>query len=860
MRYDENDTPQLAPNGGRRAQHYHVLIPVALALVMAAPSVRGGFLTGDDVHLVRDHVLVNHPSVDHLAKLFTIPHRDLYQPIPLATFAVNFAMIRWLGLAPTAAGPDAGAWVFHLTNVLIHALNALLVWRLIRGVTGRAAPALATGVLFAVHPLNVECVAWLSGRMMMLSATFTLASLIAADRAFHRPTVGHLLVTVLLTGLAMMSKVSVGLPVLMLLIPFVRRRRPVGRWWVMFASAVMLTVFLALLNFELSRGQFDTAGEALEGSRLVRTVIALGWYAGRYFVPIGLAPWHPTEIVITAAHPCFLPAAVVVAGLLAGSVLLLRYSRAGAAGVIWFFATIAVTLPLVPSRNLMVAERYAYLPAVGFHWIIAAGCVWAVGAVRRRGMTRAAVPLVAGVLALASAVLIGVAWKTVGYYRDNVVRCRRTAELYPDHEGVWTRLAWAHYDAGEHESAVEAATVELKRHPQSAESDVWQVQGMALLRSGAVEEALARLAAAVETDPDAGMPRVRLATALTEAGRLDDAVRHYRRAVETMPGYNPGIIGLAQTYRRLGRPDEAAEMFERALVNNPYDPIAATNLAEIELSAGHVTAAAERLEKLLRWMPENAAAHTNLGICYLRLGRTGDALHAYRAALAHAPTLVPPRLNLAMLLDRTGATEEAAFHFSRAAEHSGHADAAVLLPYSDFLIARGDFRRAAAVWTKGMERNPGDVAMASWYAWVCVLAERWGLARQVRASLSHHSALGTQRPTHVAAALAGILLDVHSNRPERAAEAVSKLCEDGSAVAREARDRLEHALNAYSGRHAESPWSYYVMIMLFQGDGRTDDARLALEAFEQVCTDAAWTQRAQSLVTGASSQPAGVEQ
>ena len=159
MRYDENDTPQPALNGGRRAQRYHVLVPVALALVMAAPSLLGGFLTGDDIHLVRDHVLVNRPSFDHLVKLFTIPHRDLYQPLPLVTFAVNFAMIRWLGLAPTAVGADAGAWVFHLTNVLIHALNALLVWRLIRGVTGRAAPALVAGVLFAVHPLNVECVA-----------------------------------------------------------------------------------------------------------------------------------------------------------------------------------------------------------------------------------------------------------------------------------------------------------------------------------------------------------------------------------------------------------------------------------------------------------------------------------------------------------------------------------------------------------------------------------------------------------------------------------------------------------------------------------------------------------------------------
>jgi len=848
----------------RRTQRYYVLLPVVLALAMAAPSLWGGFLSGDDVQLVRDHVLVNHPSLDHLFKLFTIPHRDLYQPIPLASFAVDFAVIRWAGLIPTAEGTQAGAWVFHLTNVLIHALNTLLVWWLVHRLTGRAVAALAVGSLFAVHPFNVESVAWLSGRMTMLSATFTLASLIAAEGMLRRAGVGSILLTLLMVAAAMMCKISVGLPVLLLLVPLVRGVRPGGRWWVLFASAAALTVAFAVLNLVLSRGHFDTGGQVLTGSRLARVVIALGWYVCHYVVPIALSPWHPAETRVTWSHPGLLPSAMAVAGLLVVSAVLLRHcwsaqralpnsgdavTRLSAAGVIWFFATVTVTLPLVPSRNLLVAERYLYLPAIGFHCIIAGACLRA-AAWRRLSQSEVRRPVVGTIFVLVLAVLVGISWKTAGYYRDNIARFRRTAQLYPDHEGVWTRLAWAYYDAGEYAQAVDAAAVELERHPERGRSEVWQAQGMALLRSGEVDQALSKLQAAVEADPQSGIAHVRLATALVEAGRLDDAVGHYRRGIEISPNYNPGILGLAQTYRKLGRTDEAAEMFSKALQNNAYDPIAATVLAEIELSAGQVTAAAERLVRLLEWMPENAVAHANLGVCCARMQLTRDALHEYQAALLLDPSLVPPRLGLATLLARKGAAADAGFHFGLAAEYSQYADPAVLVLCSDFLIAQGDLHRAMAIWTKGLEKKPNDREMASWYTWVCVLAERWEQARQARVSLPN---AGSE---HVAATLAGIMLDVHENRPEQAAHAVSELCADDPVNPDRARDRLQFALEAYSSRHAENPWPYYLMIIMLEADGSPDGARVALAAFEQVCTDAEWVRRARSLLARPATQSA----
>jgi tetratricopeptide (TPR) repeat protein len=214
---------------------------MAAALVMGWPGLRGGFVGGDDHRLLLNHVLVNHPSLEHAVELFRIVHRDLYQPIPLLSFSAEFALAQALDLF--SSGVQAGAWLFHLTNVLLHGVNGVLVFFVIlrlheglgsRGLRANAenpepalpvemgegslraaldppaqstrrkpgdtedgvrglAPAalmhpqfrevgrnvaLIAAVLFAVHPLQTEVVAWLNGRMMLLSTMFALAALL----------------------------------------------------------------------------------------------------------------------------------------------------------------------------------------------------------------------------------------------------------------------------------------------------------------------------------------------------------------------------------------------------------------------------------------------------------------------------------------------------------------------------------------------------------------------------------------------------------------------------------------------------------------------------------------------------------
>ena len=145
-------TPEFSKEGTGYARW--ALLPLALALIAAAPTIRGGFLSGDDVQLIRDHVLVNRPSLDHLLKLFSVPHRDLYQPVPLATFSLECWIMRRFGLTPTSEGSNPGAWICHLGNILIHGATAVLVFLLLRRLSGRESVAAVAASIFAIHPLN----------------------------------------------------------------------------------------------------------------------------------------------------------------------------------------------------------------------------------------------------------------------------------------------------------------------------------------------------------------------------------------------------------------------------------------------------------------------------------------------------------------------------------------------------------------------------------------------------------------------------------------------------------------------------------------------------------------------------------
>jgi len=583
------------------------------AIVMGAPSLPGAFLRGDDIQLVRDHVLVNRPSLAHFLKLFAVEHRDLYQPVALASFQFDFALVQALGLQPVQPSEVPGVWVFHLTNVLLHGVCAALVCALARRVTGQVAIAAVVGGLFALHPLNVEAVAWINGRMMLLSTLFLLAALLMLERFGERGGVWRGVAVILFAALCHLSKVRPEMPVLLIVPLLVRGQWPARRWWWAWTCASLVTATLILVNLGISSEMLAAGAEQLHGSRLARSVLALGWYVSRIFVPVGLSPYHPTSPTVDWTHAEIPFAATIVALALAGVLVSLRRTRAGWAGALWMLVALAATLPLTSARNLAVAERYMYLPLAGALWPLAVGLI---GAARR--MPRVSAPAAGAALAVA---MIAASWRTIGYFRNDLAMTGRMAALYSDDP----RMRLAHADAllqagrpAEARGIAEALT-----HAPQAEiaSEAWQCVGQACTLQHEDSAALSAFREAVTVNPDSGLARVRLGRALLRAGDLEEGLSQLEAAAERAPLYNPGLHDLAGAYRRAARTRDAERVYRQILENNPYDPMASAGLGELAIAARHAPAAVEHLQHAVSLMPHDPRLRA---LCAWALFLNGD--------------------------------------------------------------------------------------------------------------------------------------------------------------------------------------------------------------------------------------------
>jgi len=774
------------------------------AVVMGLPTLLGGFVGGDDHRLVLNHVLVNHPSFDNAIKLFTIVHRDLYQPLPLLTFSFEFAFAGAFGWMD--AGAEGGAWLFHLTNVLLHAANSVLVWFISRDLIGslRRKPASGlddlldapgvdgdanariiasiTALLFALHPLQVETVAWVNGRMMLLSTLFGLLAVRTFGRWIEtsRPALAPACLFCIL--LSAISKVRIGLPVLLLLIPLAGSARPLRKWFPLWITSLALTGAFVAVNVwaTASADLFSDGAEHLKGPRILRVLLALSFYFRHLVWPTGLASYYPTppEVHWSDSGNFFALSIVGIAGVFLAAACV--RSRAARFGAMWFVFGIGDTLPFFPARNVLAADRYAYLPLIGLLWILAESGLATVQRFHVRLSPSPNRAVYISTMTVLGILLTAQSWYTAHWYNTPLLKTERVARLFPDVPRVWERWGWSLHAVGEYEKALECANRELVHDHPNVRSGAFQLMGYCLTDMGRTEEGLSLLQQAIEVDPGNDISHYRLGVSYERIGRFDDAVMLFEEAIALAPGHNPSLHRLAVAYRRLNRPADARKMYENILINNAYDAAAVSGLAELDITEGTPRSLAEaerRLRHLLSELPENIEAAVNLGVVLVATGRTVEAAEVYESVLTREPDQRTAMLNLGQLYHQTGNDERAAAIFDRLA------DAKNLSPEEDQVV-RDHF----------------------------AFRKLW---RSAEAALS--------------------LLE--NGKGEDAWPVIEALSSGSSSYHRDARRQLLDAIQSFDEKRPGVAWTYALAARLLIAEDNLEPARAFVKLCEELCTD-----------------------
>jgi tetratricopeptide (TPR) repeat protein len=592
------DVPNLAATS--RARFWLIGLGLVCAVLLVYGEALGrefDFVNADDGDYVaaNQHVLAG-LSIDGVQWAFTTFHAHNWHPLT------------WLSLQLDSQLFGTSAPVYHRTNVVLHAVNTLLLFWLLQRLTGAMWCSALVAALFGLHPTHVESVAWISERKDVLSALFWLLTMAAYAWYAERPSMGRYVLVVLAFVLGLMAKpMLVTLPTVLLLLdywplrrwpaeqPHATRYAPASWHWLVVEKLPLFVLAAAsiVLTLAAQTRLVRTLEQMSLSARVGNALVSWVQYIVMTLWPVNLAMDYPHP---GNALPTWQPVVAAVF-LIGASVALLwggRTRRYLAVGWLWYLGTLVPVIGLVQAGGQAMADRYNYIPSIGLFIILAWGLAdWC-------AQTSTRVRWAAGLCGAAVALCALLTPLQVHHWRDS-------------------EALWRHALAATKESSA--------AHNQLA---------MALADKGKPGEALEHFERGLQLGPYARtygyMGRV-----LLELDNLEEAAKNLQRAVSLEPDWASAHLWLARTRKRQGRPQDAVPEFNAALALNEHLNEARLELVDALAELGDFDKSREQLEILMRADPQSASLHQELGRLYKRQGKLAEAVACYDRALALEP-------------------------------------------------------------------------------------------------------------------------------------------------------------------------------------------------------------------------------
>ncbi len=648
---------------------------IALTTIVYIPAMKAGFIWDDDL-LLTDNQMIRSPQGLHDFWLTTKP-MDYF---PLASTTLWFEWRLW-GLHATG---------YHVVNLILHALSAVIIWRILRRLS--VPGAYLAAAVFAVHPVTVASAAWIAERkntLSMLFCTVSVLTLMKSEESGRRSSYVLALVTFLLALLAKTSVVM--MPAVLLVLAWWRRTRismvEIRRVIPFFMMSFALGLITVYYQYHGAiRDQVVRSGGFL--SRLAGSGWCIWFYLYKALLPLRLSVIYPLWNVDPRQPLAWLP----LLGLISVIGLAWRYRFSwGRPLFVMMTYFVLMLLPVLGFFNMsfyrlsLVADHLQYLALIGPVTLV----VGTATVLARRSAIGKRVGMISACIALA--LLSGLTWQRAGVYgsqrtlwQDTVRRnpeawiahihlglalgadnrleeavrhFERALELRPDHVGARIDLGDALARLGRTDEAISVLQEALRLDPGHPKAHV--SLAMALEATGQREEAIKHYERALEVAPDFAEGHADFGNALFASARLDEAVYHYRRALELRPELSMVYFNLGSVLSSQGKLEEAATIYRQGLAIEPNYAQAWCELGIVRTMQGEIDEAIGHFRRALAIAPQHTSAHYNLGVSLQKQGKPDDAIEHYRQALQNAPNSIEVRYGMATALAAVGDYNEA---------------------------------------------------------------------------------------------------------------------------------------------------------------------------------------------------------
>jgi protein O-mannosyl-transferase len=640
-----------------------IFLVFSLTFLIYFPAIDGDFIWDDDVYVSENEQLKNKEG---LKNIWLKPGATAqYYPLVFTTFWVEYRL--W--------GEDPAG--YHIINIVLHASSALILWRLLilLSIPGAGLASL----IFLMHPVNVESVAWITERKNMLSGLFYLSSLsfylrflqmeISPSRK-NVPRINNELFYVLSFIsflLAMFSKtVTCTLPAVILLII----------WWkkdsinlkdilrvTPFLISVLILIPITLATEKLA----GTKGPDWDFSFAERFIIAgkaLWFYLYKLILPLNLTFSYPKWSIDATLASNYLPSLGYLALIGGLGFLCNKLGKAPLVAILFFAGTLFPALgffSVYPMRYSFAADHFQYLACIGPIALFASSLT---KLATSDAWSRNKPYLMPAISVTLLCILGFLTWKQTHIYENREVLWKDTLSKNPGSGMAHTNLGKQLEERGEEEKAFDHYRKALALNPNFFE--IHHNLGNIYHKKGELDLAVSEFKRSLELNPAYYSTYNGLASVLAEQGKLEQALFYARECVRMQPDYIAGMVTLANILEELGELNEAQAYYEQALILDSNSFENHLNLANVLYKRGNLKEAAPHFKKAIALNPELVEAYYNLGNIFGQQGQLGEAQKAFEKAISLNEKLPLPHYGLGIIHQRSGKNSQAIEAFNKA--------------------------------------------------------------------------------------------------------------------------------------------------------------------------------------------------
>lgn len=590
---------------------------VLLVLGVFGRTIGYGFVNYDDSFYVYENATVTQGlTLEGIARMFTAPQHHDWVPLTALSHALDWQLY--------------GSWAggHHLSNVLLHALSSILLLRVLGRMTGCFWRSCMVAALFAIHPLHVESVAWISERKDVLSGLFFMLVLAAYERYSRQGTPLRYAWVLLFLILGLMSKAMlITLPFLLLILdvwPLRRLEQHSLKRLVLEKLPLLLPcVIVTWIGMQINGPAAVLSERFSLALRVQNALVSSVDYLRQMFWPVDLAVLYPYPTQGIGAAIVVSCAALLI-GLTIAACFYRRKQPWLLAGWCWYLGMLVPVSGLIPPGEFAKADRYTYLPQIGLYIAL----VWMLAqTLSSHQAGRKALATLAALSLSGSAML---AWHQCAHWQNS-------------------ELLWKH--------AITCTGPNANAHYNL---------GLALKVDGRKDEAIQHYREALQIQPYHTGARYSLGNLLLEKGLMAEASEHLDQVLQVEPDHARAHADLGVAQAAQGQVVPAMQHFQTALNLDPGLADAHSNLGNALLQQGRLEEAVTHYRAALKINPHHADAHYNLGTVLPQQSKTDEAIEHYQKAIESSPGMVQARNNLAIALTQKGRVEEAASHYEAA--------------------------------------------------------------------------------------------------------------------------------------------------------------------------------------------------